>query len=100
MIKKPKNKGILPPYEAEMGGTLRFTGLTEKKRYFDLQKLSIVQCKFLHDSMMCDLDVYDEVYRMISNISWNSYFYVHFPVLLELCREFYATYAFEIVFRF
>lgn len=91
-----KDRGVHISSPSHFGGHLTFTRAADQKRYENCCKRSIIPCKFIHFPTLDALKITDSVRDMFAAIGWSKYFTIQCPAFVELTREFYATFEFDL----
>ncbi|KAH9716328.1 hypothetical protein KPL71_021425 [Citrus sinensis] len=94
--KHGKGISVLPLAESNLGGCLTFTPQQEKERYKDISKRKILPAKYIHYPTLEKLNVKDNFDYLIDKIGLRKFVDVDCLGYVELIREFYATFQFNI----
>ena len=94
--KHGKGMSVLPLAESNLGGCLTFTTQQEKKMYKDISKRKILLAKYIHYPTLEKLNVKDNFDSLIDKIGLHKFVDVDCLGHVELIREFYATFQFNI----
>ncbi|KAH9715904.1 hypothetical protein KPL71_021247 [Citrus sinensis] len=96
--KHGKGTSVLPLAESNLEGCLTFTTPQEKKMYKYISKRKILPAKYIHYPTLEKLNVKDNFDSLIDKIGLRKFVDVDVDCLgyVELIREFYATFQFNI----
>ncbi|KAK9181038.1 hypothetical protein WN944_024175 [Citrus x changshan-huyou] len=87
---------VLPLAESNLGGCLAFATQQEKERYKDISTRKILTAKYIHYPTLEKLNVKDNFDSLIDKIGLRKFVDVDCLGYVELIREFYATFQFNI----
>ena len=87
---------VLPLAESNLGGCLIFATQQEKERYKDISTCKILPAKYIHYPTFEKLNVKDNFDSLIDKIGFRKFVDGDCLGYVELIREFYATFQFNI----
>ncbi|KAH9779128.1 hypothetical protein KPL71_007608 [Citrus sinensis] len=93
--KHGKGMSVLPLAESNLGGFLVFATQQEKERYKDISTCKILPAKYIHYLTLEKLNVKDNFDSLIDKIGLRKFVDVDCLGYVELIREFYATFQFN-----
>ncbi|KAH9784028.1 hypothetical protein KPL71_009511 [Citrus sinensis] len=93
--KHGKGMSVLPLAESNLEGCLAFVIQQEKERYKDISTRKILPAKYIHYPTLEKLNVKDNFDSLIDKIGLRKFVDVDCLGYVELIREFYATFQFN-----
>ncbi|KAL4283662.1 hypothetical protein GQ457_16G016940 [Hibiscus cannabinus] len=91
-----KGKAVLPPTEDDLNGFLKFTTKARKTRYADIKTRRVNPGKYVHTQSLEELQIREAFESMIVSMWWKNFVTINCPTFIELTREFYTTFKFDI----
>ncbi|KAL4368664.1 hypothetical protein GQ457_05G022790 [Hibiscus cannabinus] len=91
-----KGKAVLPPTEDDLNGFLKFTTKARKTRYADIKTRRVNPGKYVHTQSLEELQIREAFESMTVSMWWKNFVTINCPTFIELTREFYTTFKFDI----
>ena len=95
-----RGRGAQVDTPAHFGGHLTFTRPADQERYAKVCERRITPSKTWEKLTVMGLGIREEVEQMFTAIGWRSYLDILCPAFVELTREFYSTFEFELPTRY